>query len=91
MATINSRVYFNVTDGSILYISEEGQGDVIRLSVDEQTARVDVLKTLDRTTFDVIELQYGQLAQISTTGSITSVDLATKEVIITPFPAQAHL
>jgi hypothetical protein len=82
---INARVYYSTTDGSIIFITSEMEGDVIQLSIEEEVEQVAELKNLEPSEFDVIELEYGQLFEIYSGGNkINSVNTSTRVLNLIP-------
>lgn len=60
---IGRKIYFDKATGEVIFDTGEREGDVIYTSIDQDIATFKVLSERNRNTFDVIELEYGQLSQ----------------------------
>ncbi len=60
---IGRKIFFDATTGDIITDTGERQGNVTQTSVEQDVSTYTALSERNRTTFDVLELAYGDYAQ----------------------------
>lgn len=63
MRQIGRKIYFEIATGNVLVDTGERQGSVVPTTIEQDIQTYKTLSELNRDTFDVIELEYGQYAQ----------------------------
>ena len=78
---IGRKIYYEVLTGNVLVDTGERQGSVRPTTAEQDIAAYKVLSELNRETFDVLELEYGQYAQDFTQANGYHVNPETKALV----------
>lgn len=77
---IGRRIYYD-NSGAVLFDIGERSGNVIELTVEQEIAAYPQLSDLDLEVVNVIELEYGEYAELFETGLNYSVDPINKTLV----------
>ena len=86
---IGRRIYYVLSTGAVIVDTCDKSGNVRAMTVDEEIAAYRALSERNRNTFDYIELNFGQFAQIFPQVIGYRVDPQTKTLVFTyPVPEE---
>lgn len=77
---IGRRIFFDIVTGTLIQDTGESNGGVLPTTIEEDIIRFSKLNDRVRSTFDVIELEYGQFAQDFAICNSYRVNPETKEL-----------
>lgn len=80
---VGRKIYYKLSDGTVLCDTGERQGAVVETTQDEDFASFSQLSGVDQTAVGVIQLSYGDRADEFANMESMSVDLTTKTLTIT--------
>jgi hypothetical protein len=88
MNKINSKIYYEKTNGNVLIITSECQGCVEPTTKEEDIQIYDQLKNKNIDDVDYIELEYGTLSKTFSNSKEYKINIDTKKLEITYYTQQ---
>jgi hypothetical protein len=88
MNKINSKIYYEKTNGNVLIITSECQGCVEPTTKEEDIEIYDQLKNKNIDDVDYIELEYGTLSKTFSNSKEYKINIDTKKLEITYYTQQ---
>ncbi len=83
MLQIKAKIYYDVTDGNVLVVTSECEGDATETTKEQDLQAYEQLKNKNIDEVDFIELEYGTLATTFTNAKSYKVNINTKQLDIT--------